>query len=133
MILILHILKIKQCNCYSQRLHRSSPTYSLPLPSFGFSDQLQTLFTHHIPLQFQSPHSICSWQICRPPIVAFSPLCSYSQEITQISLTPHLISQLPPQALPGNTPAMLARESGGLSYLSIFSANSNPGVLTPSL
>ena len=47
---------MKQCSHYFQRLHRSSPTYSLPLPFFGFSNQLlQTLFTHNIPLQFQSP------------------------------------------------------------------------------
>lgn len=99
-------------------------------------------------LWFQRPtpdtlHSPYSTPVPIPPVVSVAgrfadhllwpSLCSYSQEITQISLTPHLISQLLPQALPGNTPAMLARESGGLSYLSIFSANSNPGVLTPSL
>lgn len=85
----------------------------------------------------QSPIFHSSWQICRPPIVPFLPLCSYSQEISQIylinslSLTPHPMSQLLPQTLPGNTSAMLARESGGLFYLSLFSAISNPGVLTP--
>lgn len=96
MILILHILKIKQCNCYSQRLHRSSPTYSLPLPSFGFSDQLQTLFTHHIPLQFQSPQQYLQLADLQTTYCGLlSSLLLFPRDHTDVIDTPSYISATP--------------------------------------